>query len=204
MIEQKKIIYFVGIGGIGMSALARYFLLQKKTVFGYDATASENTRMLEQLNATIHYDEQTIVLENVLQQYSKDDLLVIYTPAVSLSSPIMQWLVQQKIPYFKRAEVLGEICRSFNTIAVAGTHGKTTISSLIAHILYHSATSCCAFLGGIVKNYDSNFLFNSKSNVVVVEADEYDRSFLTLYPTASVLTAVDPDHLDIYGTYESL
>lgn len=187
-----------------MSALARYFLLHNKKVVGYDSTRSENTQMLEKLGATVHFDENPEYIRQIISQSEKDNVLVIYTPAISPSSPILTWLLENQIPTFKRAQILGEISNYYDTIAVAGTHGKTTISSLISHILYHSKQSCCAFLGGIVKNYNSNFLFNQNTTYAVVEADEYDRSFLQLSPIASVLTAVDEDHLDIYRTYNSL
>lgn len=204
MLEHKNIAYFVGIGGIGMSALARYFLLKKFAVYGYDANPSENTRMLESLGARIHFDETTSLVEEIVSKHGKDSLLVVYTPAVATSSPIIQWLHQQNIHIYKRSEVLGYICRSYKTLAVAGTHGKTTISSLLAHIFYQSNLSCNAFLGGIVKNYQSNFLYSPQSSWVVAEADEYDRSFWHLSPQASVITAVDADHLDIYHSYEAL
>lgn len=204
MLEHKNIAYFVGIGGIGMSALARYFLLKGYTVYGYDANSSENTRMLESLGAYIHFDETTSYIEKIVSTFGKNSLLVVYTPAISTSSPIIQWLNKQHVHIYKRSEVLGYICRSYKALAVAGTHGKTTISSLLAHIFYQSNFSCNAFLGGIVKNYQSNFLYSPQSSWVVVEADEYDRSFLHLLPEASVITAVDPDHLDIYHSYDAL
>ncbi len=204
MLKQQNIAYFVGIGGIGMSALARYFLLKGYAVYGYDANRSENTRMLESLGAYIHFDETPLHVEKIVSTYGKDALLVVYTPAVAASSPIIQWLHEHRIDMYKRAEVLGDICRSYKTLAVAGTHGKTTISSLLAHIFYQSSRSCNAFLGGIVKNYQSNFLYNPQSSWVVAEADEYDRSFLHLLPEASIITAVDADHLDIYHSYEAL
>ncbi len=204
MLTRKQIVYFIGIGGIGMSALARYFLLLGKKVTGYDSTPSDNTRMLEKLGAVVHFDETEVLISGICRQYQHDEILVVYTPAVSTNSPIIQWLIKNHIPFYKRSQVLGEICKQYKTIAVAGTHGKTTTSSLIAHILYQSSYSCTGFLGGIIKNYESNFLYHPKTNWVVVEADEYDRSFLTLQPVASVITAIDADHLDVYGTYDAL
>jgi|YNPMSStandDraft_1061717.scaffolds.fasta_scaffold01483_6 UDP-N-acetylmuramate--alanine ligase len=198
------IVYLIGIGGIGMTAIAQYFLLHNKKVAGYDCTPSDNTKMLETLGAEIHYDENTEFISNIVSKYKKDNILVIYTPAISQSSPLITWFKEKNIPLYKRAEVLGKICSQYQTIGVAGTHGKTTISSIIAHILFNSEYSCCAFLGGIIKNYNSNFLFNEYTKYAVVEADEFDYSFLQLSPIASVITSIDPDHLDIYKTYDKL
>ncbi|MCX7862310.1 MAG: UDP-N-acetylmuramate--L-alanine ligase [Bacteroidales bacterium] len=204
MLENKNIVYLIGIGGIGMSALARYFLLKNWMVYGYDAVCSQNAKMLEKLGAIIHYNETTDMIQSITETNSTQSPLIIYTPAIAASSPILQWIKDKKLPIYKRSEVLGHICSSLKTAAVAGTHGKTTISSLIAHILYNSEFSCTAFLGGIVKNYQSNFLYSERNSWVVVEADEYDRSFLQLTPEVSVITSVDADHLDIYKSYQSL
>ncbi|NSW44761.1 MAG: UDP-N-acetylmuramate--L-alanine ligase [Bacteroidales bacterium] len=201
---NRHIIYFIGIGGIGMSALARYFLQQGKIVAGYDRTPSFITQELENQGAYIHYNEDVATIPLIVQTASNNDILVIYTPAVSSLSPLMQYVKNQNYTVLKRAEVLGIICNSYPTIAVAGTHGKTTISSLIAHIIHYAQHNCIAFLGGIVKNYQSNFIYNKNIFWAIAEADEYDRSFLQLAPSAAVITAIDPDHLDIYKTYDAL
>jgi len=201
---NRHIIYLIGIGGIGMSALARYFLQQGKIIAGYDRTPSSITRELEDAGAYIHYSEDVTTVPMVVQTAPNNDILVIYTPAISQESPLFQYVKNQKFSIFKRAEVLGFICNDFPTIAVAGTHGKTTISSLIAHIIHYAQQDCIAFLGGIIKNYHSNFIYNEKPHWAVAEADEYDRSFLHLSPMAAVITAIDPDHLDIYKTYDAL
>jgi UDP-N-acetylmuramate--alanine ligase len=189
-------IYFIGIGGIGMSALARYFRSQGKGVSGYDKTETELTRQLIGEGIPVHYEEN-------LDLAPKDVQLVVYTPAVARDNKELLYYQQQGYTIMKRSEVLGVITKSSFNICVAGTHGKTTISTMIAHILRHSGYGCNAFLGGISVNYDSNF-WSDQRNVCVVEADEYDRSFLKLSPDIAVITAMDADHLDIYGTKEAL
>ena len=189
--------YFIGIGGIGMSALARFFKQSGHSVCGYDRTPSPLTKRLEEEGISIHYDDDpTKVPENVD--------LVIYTPAVPRDTKVFQHVIEKGFPIEKRSQMLGELTRGRKCIAVAGTHGKTTTSAMIAHLLNSSPIGCSAFLGGISKNIDSNLLVNNNSEYVVVEADEYDRSFLQLHPYYSVITATDPDHLDIYGTHEKL
>lgn len=189
--------YFLGIGGIGMSALARYFKQCGHIVSGYDRTESPLTKQLESEGMAIHYTDDPSLIP--------DDIdLVIYTPAVPQDTKEFIFLQNKNIPFKKRSQVLGELTKGKKCIAVAGSHGKTTTTAMIAHILDRSGVGCSAFLGGISKNLDSNLLVNDKSEYIVVEADEYDRSFLQLHPLYSVITATDPDHLDIYGTHENL
>ena len=197
--ELSKInrVYFVGIGGIGMSALARYFAKRGVVVCGYDKTRTNLTIALEHEGILITYlDEESAV--SVSFQKNHDDTLVVYTPAIPKNSKILNHFIENGFSLKKRSEVLGIISEGMFCIAVAGTHGKTTTSAIIAHILTDTGFGCTAFLGGITSNYDSNVLFG-KNNVVVVEADEYDRSFLTLHPDVAVITSMDADHLDIYG-----
>ncbi|MCR4659381.1 MAG: UDP-N-acetylmuramate--L-alanine ligase [Bacteroidales bacterium] len=189
--------YFLGIGGIGMSALARYFKLQGHNVSGYDRTPSELTHQLESEGIAIHYDDDPTLIR------TKPDLIV-YTPAVPDDTAEMKYLRQTGITMVKRSQMLGHLTEGHKCIAVAGSHGKTTSSSLIAHLLQQSGIGCSAFLGGICKNFGSNLLVNPGSEYIVVEADEYDRSFLQLHPYYSVITATDPDHLDIYGTHQAM
>lgn len=189
-------IYFIGIGGIGMSALARYFKAQGKAVSGYDKTETELTKQLVEEGIAVHYTED-------LDQAPKDAGLVVYTPAVPADHKELVFYRDNNYYLLKRSEVLGLITNSSFNICVAGTHGKTTISTMIAHILRHSGYGCNAFLGGVSVNYDTNF-WSSPNNVCVVEADEYDRSFLRLSPNIAVITAMDADHLDIYGTEEAM
>jgi len=194
MMEFKAIkkVYFIGIGGIGMSALARYFKFHGKEVSGYDKTATPLTRQLEDEGIAVHYEED-------LNRIMTDAHLVVYTPAVPSGHKELVYYQQHGHPLMKRSEVLGLITRSSFNICVAGTHGKTTITTMIAHILRHTGYGCNAFLGGIAVNYNSNY-WSDQRNVCVVEADEYDRSFLRLSPDIAVITAMDADHLDIYGT----
>ena len=189
--------YFLGIGGIGMSALARFFKLSGHTVSGYDRTESPLTDQLEKEGIAIHYTDSPELIPNDID-------LVVYTPAVPKETQEYQYLERQGVPIKKRSEVLGELTKGKKCIGVAGSHGKTTTSAMIAYLLSKTDIGCSAFLGGISKNFDSNILINNDSEYVVVEADEYDRSFLQLHPYYSVITATDPDHLDIYGTHENL
>lgn len=189
--------YFLGIGGIGMSAIARFFHQRGDGVSGYDRTPSPLTLQLEQEGIPIHYlDDPSLVPQDVD--------LVIYTPAVPTDTAEYQYLLDKGIPIKKRSQVLGELTRGKKCIAVAGTHGKTSTSSMIAHLLSQTEMGCSAFLGGIAKNFNSNVVVNNESEYVVVEADEYDRSFLQLNPYCAVITATDADHLDIYGTHDNL
>ena len=198
MIELKDIkqIYFIGIGGIGMSALARYFHFHGRKVSGYDRTATALTHQLEAEGIAIHYEEDPDAIP-------KEVDLVVYTPAVPAAHKELVWYQQHSYTLMKRSEVLGLITAGSFNICVAGTHGKTTVTTMIAHILRHSGYGCNAFLGGIAVNYNSNF-WSDKRNVCVVEADEYDRSFLRLSPDVAVITAMDADHLDIYGTAQAV
>ena len=202
-IAKIKLIYFLGIGGIGMSALARYFNHYKIKVAGYDKTETALTKELNQEGIAIHYTDDKELLQSYLGKTDKQDVLIVYTPAIPRDHNEYKWLLQNGYTIKKRSQVLGDITRQFKTIAVAGTHGKTTTSSLIAHLLKTAGIDCYAFLGGITKNYNSNLLLGKETEkdktYVVVEADEYDRSFLTLHPDIAVITSVDADHLDIYG-----
>jgi UDP-N-acetylmuramate--alanine ligase len=198
-------VYFLGIGGIGMSALARWFLLQGKEVSGYDRTPTALTRQLEAEGMRIHFEDAVLQIpEKVLQD--KVHSLVVFTPAIPKDHIEYNYLQAEGFTIKKRAEVLGIITRAYYTIAIAGTHGKTTTSSMVAHILKASGRACSAFLGGIATNYSSNLIWHAGSEkpVVVVEADEFDRSFLWLKPNIAVLTATDADHLDIYGQHDAL
>ena len=189
--------YFLGIGGIGMSALARYFHQRGDRVSGYDRTETPLTRQLVAEGIPVHYQDNPALIPDGID-------LVVYTPAVPTDTAEYQYLLEKGYPIKKRSQVLGEIARGKKCIAVAGTHGKTSTSSMIAHILSHTDAGCSAFLGGVSKNFNSNVLVNNDSEYVVVEADEYDRSFLQLTPYCAVITATDADHLDIYGTRENM
>lgn len=189
-------IYFLGIGGIGMSALARYFHAKGVYVSGYDKTATTLTRQLEAEGIAVHYEDNVELLDKQAQ-------LVVYTPAIPGDHQELNFYRNNGYTVLKRSDVLGAITAGSFNVCVAGTHGKTTTSTMVAHILRHSDFGCNAFLGGIAVNYDSNFWSDSR-NTCVVEADEYDRSFLKLSPDIAVITAMDPDHLDIYGTAENV
>ena len=195
-IKDIKKIYFIGIGGIGMSALARYFHFHGRAVSGYDKTATTLTRQLTNEGIPVHYDDDPAAAP-------KDADLVVYTPAIPAAHQELTWYRQHDYPLLKRSDVLGMITNSSFNICVAGTHGKTTVSTMIAHILRYTGYGCNAFLGGIAVNYNSNFWSNAR-NVCVVEADEYDRSFLKLSPDIALITAMDADHLDIYGTADAV
>jgi len=196
-----KAVYFVGIGGIGMSAIARYFLHQGLTVGGYDRTPSELTRKLEEEGAHIHYEENVDLIPAACKEVK--DTLVIYTPAIPAEHKELQFFRQGGFDIQKRAQVLGTLTKSNKGLCVAGTHGKTTTSSMAAHLLHQSQVDCNAFLGGITKNYGTNYILSKESEYVVIEADEFDRSFHWLAPFATVITSTDADHLDIYGTEEA-
>lgn len=191
--------YFLGIGGIGMSALARYFAAKGFRVLGYDRTPSSLTQSLEAEGIEVQYDDS---LDRV-KQLSGNKTIVVRTPAVPEDMPVYVWLRDNGFTILKRAEVLGSITRQQKALCVAGTHGKTTTSTILAYILYPSHIGTSAFLGGIANNYDTNLLLSAKSDYVVVEADEFDRSFHHLTPHISVITSMDPDHLDIYGTEDA-
>lgn len=196
--ELNKIhrVYFVGIGGIGMSAIARFFNEKGVAVSGYDKTSTLLTQQLEEEGIRIHYTED-------LNQIDKTADLVVYTPAIPAAHKELVYYRENSFEVVKRSDVLQEITRELFAITVAGTHGKTTVSTMIAHLLRHTGYGCNAFLGGISSNYGKNF-WSSDKQVAVIEADEYDRSFLKLSPDIAILTAMDPDHLDIYGTAEEV
>ncbi len=196
-----KYIYFVGIGGIGMSALARYFLAQGKKVAGYDRRSSLVTDGLEKLGAEITFSDKTGEIPEKFK--NKQETLVVYTPAIK-NSPILSFFQAGAYEIYKRSAILGTIFNQASGIAVAGTHGKTTTTAILAHIFKISSSSSAAFVGGIMKNYDSNFISDNKPEFIIAEADEFDRSFLQLNPQTAVITSVDADHLDIYGTKENL
>lgn len=195
-LNDIKKIYFIGIGGIGMSALARYFKSKQVEVSGYDKTPTPLTKELEASGIAIHYEERVDLIP-------KDVDAVVYTPAIPVQHSELVYYREHDYTVVKRSDVLQWITESSFNICVGGTHGKTTVTSMIAHLLRHSEYGCNAFLGGIAANYNTNF-WSHERNVVVVEADEYDRSFLKLVPDVAVVTAMDPDHLDIYGTPEEV
>ena len=189
--------YFLGIGGIGMSALARFFKRRGDMVSGYDRTPSPLTEELEHEGIAVHYDDNPSLIPAEID-------MVVYTPAIPQDLQEFVTLRESGVKMEKRSQVLGELTRGKKCIAVAGSHGKTTTTTLIAHLLHNADCGCSAFLGGVSKNFGSNLLVDNKSEYVVVEADEYDRSFLQLHPHMAVITATDPDHLDIYGTHEAM
>ena len=191
-----KNVYFIGIGGIGMSALARYYKFKGYNVAGYDRTPSDLTFALEREGIDVHYQDQPELLPE-----DKNETLVVYTPAIPADLGELVKAREEGYLLLKRSRTLGEVAKGQRCLAVAGTHGKTTTSTLIAHILTHSGEGCSAFLGGISRNYGTNLLM-SENPTIVAEADEFDRSFLQLFPEIAVITAVDADHLDIYGDYE--
>lgn len=200
-VNTIKAVYFIGAGGIGMSALVRYFLSKGKKVAGYDRTPSALTEKLIEEGADIHYEENlTLIPTECLQP---DSTLVVYTPAIPADHKEIAYFREHGFEIQKRAQVLGMLTRTERGLCVAGTHGKTTTSTMAAYLLDHSHVECNAFLGGISKNYETNLLLSEKSDFVVIEADEFDRSFHWLTPYATVITATDSDHLDIYGTHEA-
>ena len=196
-----KAVYFVGIGGIGMSAIARYFISRGILVAGYDRTPSDLTEQLRKEGALVHYEDNVELIPAECR--IKESTLVVYTPAIPAEHTELTFFRNGGFEIQKRAQVLGTLTRSLKGLCVAGTHGKTTTSSMAAHLLHQSHVDCNAFLGGITKNYGTNYILSRKSPFVVIEADEFDRSFHHLTPFASVITATDADHLDIYGTEEA-
>ena len=200
-IKDIKAVYFVGAGGIGMSAIARYFLNKKLVVAGYDKTPSNLTHELEKEGMLIHYEENV----DLIPEACKDakTTLVVYTPAIPAEHKELVFFHENNFTIEKRAQVLGTLTRTHKGLCVAGTHGKTSTSTMCAHIMHQSHVDCNAFLGGISKNYGTNYILSDKSDFVVIEADEFDRSFHWLRPWMSVITSTDPDHLDIYGTKEA-
>ena len=199
--NQLKAVYFIGAGGIGMSALVRYFLSKGKKVGGYDRTPSDLTEKLIEEGAQIHYEES---VEQIGQDFlNAEETLIVYTPAIPDNHAELQYFRQNGFTIHKRSQVLGMLTRSGKGLCAAGTHGKTTTSTMAAHLLHQSHVGCDAFLGGISKNYGTNLLLSDTSDYVVIEADEFDRSFHWLTPFATVITSTDADHLDIYGTEEA-
>lgn len=200
-LKDIKAVYFVGAGGIGMSAIARYFIKKGLVVGGYDKTPSNLTHDLEREGMLIHYEEDV----NEIPHACKDpkSTLVIYTPAIPAEHQELLYFRENGFEIQKRAQVLGTLTRTHKGLCVAGTHGKTTTSTMCAHIMHQSHVECNAFLGGISKNYGTNYILSDESDYVVIEADEFDRSFHWLRPWMSVITSTDPDHLDIYGTKEA-
>lgn len=197
-------VFFVGIGGIGMSALARWFKKEGLNVQGYDKTETPLTKQLVKESIEVFYDD---ALENISKEYSaKENTLVIYTPAIPKDSILLNYFFNNGFEVVKRAKALGIISEGYKTIGVAGTHGKTTTSSILAHLLYQANRNVTCFVGGVLKNYDSNLIYRNDGegeHIVVVEADEFDRSFLQLKPDMAIVTTVDPDHLDIYQDEET-
>lgn len=200
-LKDIKAVYFVGAGGIGMSAIARYFIRKGVVVAGYDKTPSELTKQLEREGALLHYEENVDEIPHACRDPKQ--CLVIYTPAIPSEHKELQYFRANGFTVEKRAQVLGTLTRTHKGLCVAGTHGKTSTSTMCAHIMHQGHIDCNAFLGGISKNYSTNYIISAESDYVVIEADEFDRSFHWLRPWMSVITATDPDHLDIYGTKEA-
>ncbi len=198
---KYKNIYFIGIGGIGMSNLARYFISRGLSVGGYDRVRTPLCEALESEGAQIHYEDNIDAIPSDF--LNKETTLIVYTPAIPDTHSELNYFQKNDFTLMKRAQVLGEITKSGKAICVAGTHGKTTVSSMVAHLLRQSHVDCNAFLGGILKNYNNNLLLSDNSDIMVAEADEYDRSFHWLTPWIAIITSVSPDHLDIYGTEEA-
>ncbi|MBI9034047.1 MAG: UDP-N-acetylmuramate--L-alanine ligase [Bacteroidales bacterium] len=196
-LKDIKKIYFLGIGGIGMSALARFFNMQACEVLGYDKTPTALTIALEKEGIDVHYDDFPDLILNDID-------LVVYTPAIPNDLNEYQKVLSLKLPIKKRAEVLGIITADIPTIALAGTHGKTTMTSIVAHVLHSAGKNVTAFIGGIAKNFNSNFVLSPKPDYIVVEADEFDRSFLKLFPDIAVVSSMDADHLDVYGEKDQM
>lgn len=204
-LAEIKNIYFLGIGGIGMSALARYFKLLNKNISGYDKTSSELTNQLVKEGINVSFIDEVNEIPN--SYLNKEETLIVYTPAIPADHKQYNFFKEEKFTIYKRSQLLGLITQNSKTLAVCGTHGKTTTSSLLAHLFKNAGKNVTAFLGGITQNYNTNLLLGdpSKNNhLVVVEADEYDRSFHTLYPSTIICTSMDADHLDIYGTEEEM
>lgn len=200
-LKDIKAVYFIGAGGIGMSAIARYFIHKGLVVAGYDKTPTTLTRQLEKEGMLIHYEENLDEIPQACR--NKNTCLVIYTPAIPVNHKELIYFRENGFEIEKRAQVLGRLTQAHKGLCVAGTHGKTSTSTMCAHIMHQSHVDCNAFLGGISKNYGTNYILSDSSEFVVIEADEFDRSFHWLRPWMSVITSTDPDHLDIYGTKEA-
>jgi UDP-N-acetylmuramate--alanine ligase len=197
-LDLYKHIYLIGVGGIGMSALARYFNAKGKIVCGYDKVKSDLCIELEKEGINIHYRDEASVIPEVIKNSGYNEVLVISTPAIPNENQVFSFFKNKGVKIFKRAKVLGMISKQLFTIAVAGTHGKTTTSTMLAHILKQAGKEVTAFLGGISHNYNTNLLLTDKGNILIVEADEYDRSFLQIHADVAIITSVGTDHLDIY------
>lgn len=200
MLENIKNVYFLGIGGIGMSALARYFNANGFSVAGYDRVESKLSEQLRAEGIQVHFEDDPAYIPEDFK--NPNFTVVVYTPAIPSNLKELLFFQKNRFDILKRSQMLGAITERQDAICIAGTHGKTTTTTLTSHILHNSFLDCNAFLGGLSKNFETNLLLSKKSNVVVIEADEFDRSFLTLSPKMAVITATDADHLDIYGTYE--
>ena len=203
-IDLYKHIYLIGIGGIGMSALARYFNAKGKNIYGYDKVQSDLCDALQGEGIKIHYNDGIEDIPKYVKEANHNEILVVYTPAISEKNILLNYFKNKGFNTYKRAEVLGMISKESFTIAVAGTHGKTTTSAILAHILANAGKQSTAFLGGISKNYNTNLMLSEKGNILIVEADEYDKSFLQLEPDVAIITSVDADHLDIYKDEKDL
>jgi len=201
-IEDYKNIYFIGIGGIGMSAIARYFYAIGKNVAGYDRSSTKLTSLLEKEGIKINFKDDLSQIPSAFK--NTEDTLLVFTPAIPASNKQLNFFKTNNFNVYKRAEILGFLSKDKKSIGIAGTHGKTTVSTITAHLLKQSSLDCSAFLGGISRNYESNLLIGSHSEHMVLEADEFDRSFLHLSPHIAVITSMDADHLDIYGSKEEL
>lgn len=201
MLEKYKNIYFLGIGGIGMSSLALYFIDKQKSVGGYDKVKSSITNQLSSKGSIINYEDSKANIPNNF--LNKEETLVVYTPAIPKSNKQFVFFQQSSFKILKRSELLGIISKNKFCIAIAGTHGKTTTASILSHILLENNINFTSFIGGISENYNTNFIHNG-DEIILVEADEFDRSFLTLYPDIACITSIDPDHLDVYFNEQSL
>ena len=202
-LDRINRVYLIGVGGIGMSALARYFNALDREVAGYDVVSKPLTQQLESEGVIIHYEDEPDLIPSAFTQ-NKKRTLIVYTPAVPSNHKELNYFIERGYTVLKRSEVLGEISRTKTCLAVAGTHGKTTVSSMLAHLLNHSSNGCNAFLGGVAKNYASNVIVNSKSSLMVAEADDFERSFLKLHPNMAIITCMEADHLDVYNNELSI
>ena len=201
-LKNIKQIYFIGIGGIGMSAIVRFFKLKGKDIAGYDLTPSPLTASLQNEGINIVFSDDENLIDNKYRD--KETTLVVYTPAIPEAHRQLKYFRENNFNVMKRSQILGIITKDYKSVCIAGTHGKTTISTMTAHLFKQSKKGCTAFLGGISKNYETNFLWDKQSKFVVVEADEFDRSFLTLTPETALVSSIDADHLDIYGNKENM
>ena len=200
-IENINKVFFIGIGGIGMSGLAKYFIEKGISVLGYDREKSFITEGLIKLGANVIYDPSKLNISEFID--NKKDTLIVYTSAISKKHPLLKVFLENKFKVYKRSEILQKISKFGQCIAIAGTHGKTTTTAILAHILKVADLSFCAFVGGIMENYNSNFIYNGE-DFILVEADEFDRSFLNLNPNFACITSLDVDHLDVYEDSENL